>query len=298
MTTSKTGLSDAEMEDILSLDDEVLQDTYLYHLPANPELIRLPPLLWRRLKYDLTEYLVERESDDKNVVAWYHRQFRETACKRYTYKTIKADYHIIISEYFQGKWANVIKPLELFKKKKGTYPNALRGVPDQPLQYSRNAYNNRTLSELPYQLLQAKLYEDFVKTCCTFDWIHAKAKAFNIFTAMLDMNSAVTNIEDEILEGGELPTTTFVTDQEQDKESEASVNLEDGEQEMEEGSSETAIEKQCSFVVENNASDMKDMLAEIKNLIDVIQLSIDFISRDPNNLATQVSTIHPAMSSV
>jgi hypothetical protein len=44
------GLSDAEMEDLLSLEDDVLQDSYLYHLPPDPTNIRLPPLLWVRLK--------------------------------------------------------------------------------------------------------------------------------------------------------------------------------------------------------------------------------------------------------
>lgn len=71
LTASKHGLNDGEVEDILSLDDEVLQDTYLYHLPPSEEVIRLPPLLWRRIRYQLGEYLVNRQADSKNVTAWY-----------------------------------------------------------------------------------------------------------------------------------------------------------------------------------------------------------------------------------
>mgnify|MGYP001551687281 CR=1 FL=1 len=70
LTCSKNGVSDAEMEDLLSLDDEVLQDTYLYHLPADESAVRLPPLLWRRIHYDLEQYLVSRQADQKDMVAW------------------------------------------------------------------------------------------------------------------------------------------------------------------------------------------------------------------------------------
>ena len=50
MTVAMNGVTDGEMEDLLSLEDEVLQDTYLYHLPPDPLLIRIPPLMWARLK--------------------------------------------------------------------------------------------------------------------------------------------------------------------------------------------------------------------------------------------------------
>ena len=49
------------MEDVLSCDDAVLQDTYLFHLPPNPDMIRLPPLLWSRIRFDLKEYLTTRQ---------------------------------------------------------------------------------------------------------------------------------------------------------------------------------------------------------------------------------------------
>ena len=39
LTASKYGLDDGEIEDVLSLDDDVLQDTYLYHLPPNDTMI-------------------------------------------------------------------------------------------------------------------------------------------------------------------------------------------------------------------------------------------------------------------
>lgn len=45
LTASKNGLSDVEIEDILSLDDVVLNDVFLFWMPPTR---RIPPLLWPR----------------------------------------------------------------------------------------------------------------------------------------------------------------------------------------------------------------------------------------------------------
>ena len=74
ITASKSGLSEAELEDLISLDETVLNDVYQYHLPP---IRRIPPLLWTRIRNDLPNYLVEREAEGVSVVCWYHRQFAE-----------------------------------------------------------------------------------------------------------------------------------------------------------------------------------------------------------------------------
>ena len=72
VTAAKNGLSDSEVEDLISIDETVLNDIYQYHLPP---IRRIPPLLWTRLKSDVPAYLSEREADGVSVVFWYHRQF-------------------------------------------------------------------------------------------------------------------------------------------------------------------------------------------------------------------------------
>ena len=52
--TAKHGLSEFELEDILSCDDDVLNDVYQFWTPPTR---RLPPLLIVRLRYDLNRYL-------------------------------------------------------------------------------------------------------------------------------------------------------------------------------------------------------------------------------------------------
>ncbi|KAM7387824.1 hypothetical protein PAMP_024037 [Pampus punctatissimus] len=57
---ARKGLLEAELRDVMSLDDDVIREVYRYSLPPTPSLIRLPPLLWARLRRDLEDLLEER----------------------------------------------------------------------------------------------------------------------------------------------------------------------------------------------------------------------------------------------
>ncbi len=81
-----------ELEDVLSCDDDVLNDVYQYHTPP---LRRLPPLLWVRIQDDLDAYLVTAGADGVQVIRWYHRQFQTVATERYLSNDIKR----YVSEY-------------------------------------------------------------------------------------------------------------------------------------------------------------------------------------------------------
>ena len=79
LSASREGLSHAEIEDLLSIDDESLQDTYLYHLPPDPDNIRIPSSVLSLLVKDIKDYMVMQKSGSKKVVKWYHRQFTEVS---------------------------------------------------------------------------------------------------------------------------------------------------------------------------------------------------------------------------
>jgi hypothetical protein len=49
------------MEELLSLDDEVLQDVYTHWAPPNDDIIRIPPLLWARLREDMRDFIMNRQ---------------------------------------------------------------------------------------------------------------------------------------------------------------------------------------------------------------------------------------------
>ena len=50
LTCGLDGLTEVELEDMLSCDDDVLQEVYHYHDPPIEGAIRIPPLLWARIK--------------------------------------------------------------------------------------------------------------------------------------------------------------------------------------------------------------------------------------------------------
>jgi hypothetical protein len=61
------GISENELEDMLSIDDEVLSSIYIFH---HPPVRRFPMALWYRIKYELKEFLTNKLVDDVSVTAW------------------------------------------------------------------------------------------------------------------------------------------------------------------------------------------------------------------------------------
>jgi hypothetical protein len=80
MTSFKGGIQEDEIKDILTLDDPVLEKVFSHHVPPDR---KFPLALWTRIKYDLRDYIVERESGGKIVTYWYHRRFIEVANSYY-----------------------------------------------------------------------------------------------------------------------------------------------------------------------------------------------------------------------
>ena len=69
----RNGLSEAELQDILSLDDNVLDEIYQHFLPLNNKVIRLPFLLWARLRHDLGDLIVEIQAHGMKILRFQHR---------------------------------------------------------------------------------------------------------------------------------------------------------------------------------------------------------------------------------
>lgn len=184
VTAAKNGLSDSEVEDLISIDEFVLNDIYQYHLPP---IRRIPPLLWIRIKSDIPAYLSEREADGVSVVFWYHRQFFQVSEERYLYDfNFKTHIHSQIADYFLGTWAGRPKPFEysmdqikMFRLK-SPYGEADRGVPPQPELFinpvdGTERYNSRKLSELPFHLIRSNRIQELYDKCLfDYDFMYAK----------------------------------------------------------------------------------------------------------------------------
>ena len=192
ITASKNGLTEPELEDLLSLDDEVLNDVYQYWTPP---IRRLPPLLWIRIRSDIGDYLIERGADGTQVVFWYHRQFIKAAQARYLKDGKATKIHANMSDYFLGKWSDGAK--KPFTNKDGNEISMDRLVPRQPLLFDssggdKQIYNLRKLSELPFHLLLSGNLEKMKDEClCNFEFLLAKAQGASLQDLMKDFSSYV-----------------------------------------------------------------------------------------------------------
>jgi WD40 repeat protein len=213
-TYLKNGLSESELEDLLSLDDIVLNDVYQYHLPP---MRRIPPLLWTRIRNDLPNYLTERDANGVNAMNWYHKQFREASIERYFETESNTIYfHSSIADYFLGIWGGGInKPFKYTLSQKQRFNltaeegNADRKVPSQPLAYhsvdGRIArYNLRKLELLPFHLIRAKRFEDLFKIVLfDYNWLHSKLNCFPLQSILSDFEDSLelmsTTIDRNIL---------------------------------------------------------------------------------------------------
>ena len=173
LTLCEGGMSEREIDDALSLDDAVLNEVYEYHDPPIQHSVRIPPLLWARLAYDVEPYLTEHDVDGVTTITWYHMLFQKFCMTRYSsknkyYQTKEQCFQCLKTLFtHEGK---VLKTIILSKRKR-TILNADRGVVHYPLSPS----GKRKLSLLPYILYncQADMNSEIF---CNLDWLMTKIK--------------------------------------------------------------------------------------------------------------------------
>ncbi|UYV69119.1 NWD2 [Cordylochernes scorpioides] len=201
ITSSKSGLSETELEDLISLDDIVLDDIYQYHLPP---VRRIPPLLWTRIRSDLPNYLTERDADGVSVLNWYHRQFREAAIERYFKEEDYVRYfHSSIADYFLGIWGGgtpkPFKYTEVQRHRFGITDKegvADRKVPLQPLVFlgvdgKVARYNLRKFGELPFHLIRSERFDDlYDHVLFNYKWLHSKLSSCPLQAVLADFKDA------------------------------------------------------------------------------------------------------------
>ncbi|XP_032238906.2 NACHT domain- and WD repeat-containing protein 1 [Nematostella vectensis] len=199
ITASRSGLTQPELDDLLSLDDTVLDDIYQFWTPP---IRRMIPLLWFRLHADVQDYLIERGADGIPVVYWYHRQFIETAVERYLKEDEVLRFHANMAEFFSGKWSDGKK--KPHKTREGTTVAKDRLIAKQPLMFDENpvkpVFNRRKLNELPFHLVRSKNVEELkLQSLCDFDFLATKIRATSL---------------DDVIEDVSMATSVFTNDKE------------------------------------------------------------------------------------
>ncbi|XP_067368271.1 NACHT domain- and WD repeat-containing protein 1 [Channa argus] len=185
---AREGLMEAELRDVMSLDDDVIREVYKYSLPPTPSLIRLPPLLWARLRRDLDDHLEERWTGGVATIAFNNRRLSEAVSSRYLTSERRGRYLRILAEYFLGRWSGKLKPASL--------PGLSlllsdRKVPPQPLWFAPGLANVRKLQELPYHLLHAGLWEELRQEVIgSAEWLYCKSRVCGVSSVIHDLDQA------------------------------------------------------------------------------------------------------------
>ncbi|KAJ8318732.1 hypothetical protein KUTeg_003823 [Tegillarca granosa] len=195
ITVGLNGLSEIEIEDALSCDDEALNDVYRYHNPPVDGIVRIPSVLWARIRFEIREYLVERLSEGKHTLNWYHRQFIETARSMYATGQQAEKLHTVLAETFIAD--NGVKRDITLSRRKITIQNADRQVTPKPL----IPENVRKLRCLPYHLINAGNNIDgyLIKdSCfCNLNFISSKLSAFSTSSFLEDINGLLNQKDDD-----------------------------------------------------------------------------------------------------
>eukprot|EP01103_Thecamoeba_quadrilineata_P016414 TRINITY_DN5482_c0_g1_i1.p1 TRINITY_DN5482_c0_g1~~TRINITY_DN5482_c0_g1_i1.p1 ORF type:complete len:1835 (+),score=369.73 TRINITY_DN5482_c0_g1_i1:132-5507(+) len=194
LTVAKHGLSQLELEDVLSCDDDLLDDIFQYWVPP---IRRFPTSILCRLWRDIGGYLVERGSEGVNVYTWYHQQFFTVASERFTSnEDTRQQLHQSLVEYFVGRWQRG-KPYKTKSIDGNTTGVVLenRNVSPQNLVLRMSEdgaieYNHRRLTELPRHVNRAGKVFQVEEILCEFDFIQAKVDTGGVYDLVQELIDA------------------------------------------------------------------------------------------------------------
>ncbi|MCL2116604.1 MAG: DUF4062 domain-containing protein, partial [Methanobrevibacter sp.] len=102
LASSRNGLSENEMIEILSRDKEVMDDYEERKSTYAPKIEKLPFIIWSRLYFDLKPYLIEKDNANLLLINFYHQQINQTI-EHYYLKNNKEFFHEKLTEYFEEK---------------------------------------------------------------------------------------------------------------------------------------------------------------------------------------------------
>ncbi|XP_063411269.1 NACHT and WD repeat domain-containing protein 2-like [Mytilus trossulus] len=188
LVASMTGLGDLEMEDVLSMDDDVLNSIYVTH---HPPTRRIPYIKWLRLKEVINRFLLERVTNGVTFYYWRHDQFADVIRERYMKdESIGKTVHSLLADYFLGTWANKPKPISPISNEcsaviKASGTSGERFVPEQPLTFQLDnspvRFNRRMYDQVPRNLYKAERFDELNKLILfNYEWIYSKTKALSL----------------------------------------------------------------------------------------------------------------------
>jgi len=166
IAAGKKGLSEDELIDVLSEDEEFFKD-FLKRAALKPPEKRLPFIVWSRLYFDLKPFIKEWIADRTYLMTFYFSSvFRIEISKRYLKWKNKILCHRNLAEYFENQ--------DLFYIK-GT----------------QRIFNLRKLSELPYQQIYSRSWKKLYKTLTDIEFLEQKSTYLSVYELIDDYEQAL-----------------------------------------------------------------------------------------------------------
>lgn len=163
ITFSSQGVSDSEIEDLLTLEDDVMKSVNQYNV-AN----RLPSHVWLRVRGEIFGLITEREGGCLN---WYHRQLREVAATRYTHDDI-----LKLQRSMALYFGDLLPRAAIASKLVSTQPLVLNSPNNRSVWLDSSVCNHRRLNEASTHMLACGMYTEAVSELCNLEAICAGAK--------------------------------------------------------------------------------------------------------------------------
>ncbi|KAJ3052940.1 NACHT domain- and WD repeat-containing protein 1, partial [Rhizophlyctis rosea] len=156
ITIATRGLSATELEDVMSLDNEVVSAV---HGQSLPPVCRIPNSVWIRIRSILGTFLDEFVMDGQKVYMWSHVHFEEAVKRRYLkYDGDYSRWHSLLADYFESYWSGNLKKFTKLSVDGTTNSQwADRLVKAQSFSIDEQP-NHRRLSCLTHHQLQAAKY--------------------------------------------------------------------------------------------------------------------------------------------
>jgi len=101
LASTRAGLTEEELLDILSNDPMVLKD-FRRRSPKSPQVNRLPDIVWSRLRFDLGSFICERNVGNDFLLNFQNSQFKEVVIRLFCKNTNGIKKHIAIATFFEG----------------------------------------------------------------------------------------------------------------------------------------------------------------------------------------------------
>ncbi|XP_051253051.1 NACHT and WD repeat domain-containing protein 2 isoform X1 [Dicentrarchus labrax] len=105
LTLSRTGLTEAELADLLCSDEGVLSE-HLQQGESPSSNMRVPQVHVEILLLDLSRFLIRRTVAGSRVLFWVSRHFKLVVAKKYLgTREVRKEIHSAMADYFSGRWA-------------------------------------------------------------------------------------------------------------------------------------------------------------------------------------------------